>query len=415
MKRRVFLGSLSAGVGGMLLAPAALSRANSYTPGREAATSVPSDWLPRWEQHILRSSKRRYCDTELGEEIGWLITPFLEGFYYGFKSTGQTAWVERLADWAEAWLKRGVEGPDGYMGWPKRGTGGSVGREFLADSLLGEAMALRPLVLMARDVDKSAPLKERFGAQADNWLKTAREVFAKWDTRECWREVQNGGGWVVPEFGIDEKTGEWTEGYQRRKNTGFSNPANKQNHIARWLLAMHAVLGDPIYRDRAEKWFRRMKAGLRTQENGKYAVWNYWEPAGPWDYKPDGNPRHWVGVHPNGGYYGIDVAGMVAAWERNLVFTREDIERLIATNRDFMWNQKEQGARFRRIDGGSPDPRWENSPGVLWSALVPYDRKLREVFIGNHNPASWGGLSVTPWFLHREKKDGPDQVSSKTR
>lgn len=92
----------------------------------------------------------------------------------------------------------------------------------------------------------------------------------------------------------------------------------------------------------------------------------------------------------------------MTAFEHGLVFTSEDIRRLVATNRDFMWNQKLTGARFQRIDGGQPDQRWKNSPGVLWTALVPYDEVLRRIFRTNHNPASWGGLSTTPCFLAHE-------------
>ena len=120
-----------------------------------------------------------------------------------------------------------------------------------------------------------------------------------------------------------------------------------------------------------------MKSRMRLQQEGKYFVWNYWDPAGPWDYKPDGSPKHWVGVHPNGGYYAVDVEGIAAAYEHGLVFDKEDLRRLIATNRDFMWNQQIQGAKFQRIDGGKPDPRWKGSPGVLWTALVPHDETLR--------------------------------------
>ena len=89
-----------------------------------------------------------------------------------------------------------------------------------------------------------------------------------------------------------------------------------------------------------------------------FFVWNYWDPAGAWDHKPDGSLKHWVGVHPNGGYYAVDVDGIVAAYERGLVFNKADIERLIATNRDFMWNKQIRGANFQRIDGGKPDARW---------------------------------------------------------
>ena len=358
------------------------------------------DWLARWEKNILGSARRRYCDKELGEEIGWLMSPFLNGFYHGYRATGDAKWVDLLADWADSWIKRGVKEPDGFLGWPKSGMDSAD--SFHTDSLLGEAMGLRPVVLLADEILRTPALKDKFGPQAQAYLKLAEQVFEKWDSRGCWREVPDGGLWVVPPFGIDPKTGNWTEGYARRNTDGFSNPDNKENHIARWLLAMYDVTARPIYRERAEKWFRLMKSRMKTREDGKYAVWNYWEPAGPWDFKADGSPRHWVGVHPNGGYYQIDVEAIVAAFEHGLVFTREDTQRLVVTNRDFMWNQQVTDAKFQRIDGGRPDPRWKNSPGVLWTSLVPYDQTLRKVFLANHNPSGWGGLSATPWFLARE-------------
>jgi hypothetical protein len=264
---------------------------------------------------------------------------------------------------------------------------------------LGEAMALRPVVLMADEILKTPTLKEKFGKQAESYLKLAGRVFEKWDARGCWREVKEGGVWVVPAFGIDRHTGKWTQEYERRNIEGFSNPDNKQNHIACWLIAMYDVTKRPVYRDRAQKWWQVMKSRMKTRESGKYFVWNYWEPAGPWDYNANGSPCHWVGVHPNGGYYDIDVEGIVTSFDHGLVFDQEDIQRLIATNRDFMWNQKIAGAKFQRIDGGWPDLRWKDSPGTLWCALVPKDQTLKKIFLANHNPASWGGLAATPWFL----------------
>ncbi|MGA2748015.1 MAG: hypothetical protein ABSG59_04495 [Verrucomicrobiota bacterium] len=366
-----------------------------------AADAAPTDWLERWQNHILAEARNRYCDTEMGEELGWLVSPFLNGFYYGWRATGDSQWLQRLADWAGAWIRRGVTEPDGFTGWPKKGTGGIVEENFLTDSLLGEAMALRPLVLAAGDIVKSPPLHGEFLASAQAWLDLAERTFAKWIERGCWREVPKGGVWVVPDFGLDAKTNGWTDGYARRTTGGFSNPANKQNLIALWLIALSDATQKPRYRDHAQMWWGVMKSRIRARDDGKYVVWNYWDPAGPWDYRPDGSTRHWVGVHPNGGYYEIDVQAMVAAFDHGLVFKREDLQRLVATNRDFMWNQQVAGAKFRRIDGGLPDPRWKDSPGVLWTALVPYDQTLRRVFVANHNPASWGGLAVTPWFLAR--------------
>jgi hypothetical protein len=392
----------------------AVAAANKLmTPGLSAAYAVPArfldtptgqDWLARWQKSIIGDADRsRYCDKEMGEELGWLVSPFLNGFYYGHLATGDTKWVERLVDWTDATIRRGIKEPDGFTGWPKAGTGGLIEDTFYTDSLLGEAMLLRPVVLMADHIRKTPALSGKWGGQAGSYLTLAEATFEKWDARGCWREVKHGGLWIVPAFGIDQTTGTWTSDYDQRKTSGFSNPANKQNAIARWLLALHDATGKSIYRERAEAWFQLMKSRMRTREDGKYFVWNYWDPAGPWDYKPDGSTRHWVGVHPNGGYYAIDVEGITAAFEHGLVFKREDINRLIATNRDYMWNQQMNGTKFQRIDGGAPDPRWKNSPGVLWTALVPQDDTLRKIFVANHDPASWGGLAATPWFLSLTK------------
>jgi len=358
--------------------------------------ALAREWLARWEKRIIRDARNRYCDSEMGEQVGWLIGPFLDGFYYGYLTTQDPRWIDMAIDWGDSLVQRGLKGPDGYIGWPKVGKAGTY-----IDNLLGEAMVLRPMALIADEILRAPRLKEKYGPKAQEYIKLAEQMFEKWNSRGCWREVKDGGLWVLPPFGINQKTGKWTDGYERRDTDGFSHPANMQNYIARWLLAMYDVTKKPLYKERAEKWWRLMKSRMRVRGDGRYCVWNYWDPAGPWDYKPDGSPKHWIGVHPNGGYYSIDVWSILAAYEHGLVFTREDIDRLIATNRDFMWNQQFDGAKFQRIDGGKPDERWMDRPGLLWTPLVPYDQTLRKVFEANHNPASWGGLSTTPWYLAR--------------
>ena len=378
--------------------------ARAEQPPAQSDNALARDWMPRWEKNILRdSAKSRYCDREMGEQCGWLISPFLEGFYYGYLATHDVQWVDRLVDWADSWIARGVKEPDGFVGWPKAdGASADAVPDLFTDNMLGEAMALRPIVLMAGVILKDPALKQKYGAKAQGYLALAEKTFEKWDSRGCWREVKDGGLWVVPLFGIDTTTGKWTAGYGQRATGGFSHPANKENLIAEWLIAMHDVAGKPIYKERAEKWWRVMKSRLKLTGNGRYYVWDYWDPAGPWDYKPDGSPKLWVGVHPNGGYYDIDVDSMVKAFEHGAVFTKEDMGRLIATNRDYMWNRQISGAKFQRIDGEKPDERWKDSPGVLWDALVPYDGTLRKVFEANFDPGDWGGLSTTPWYIARQ-------------
>ena len=374
-------------------------------PAAPMDEALARDWLAKWEKHITAGLRERPCDKEMGEEIGWLVVPYLNGFYYGYLATGDVKWIDRLIDWSDAVVKRGVKEPDGFVGWPKAaGASTSAVPDFTTDNQLGEAMLFRPIVLMAGAILRDPALKAKYGPKAEDYLKLSEQIFQKWDSRSAWREIKEGGLWVVPPFGVDLKTSTWTEGYEQRKTGGFSLPDNKQNFIALWMLAMSDVTKKPIYRERAEKWFAVMKSRMKTREDGKYFVWNYWDVGGPWDYKADGSTKHWVGVHPNGGYYGVDLDGIVAAFEHGLVFTREDIDKLIATNRDFMWNKKIEGAAFQRMDGGAPDKRWAKSPGVLWEALVPYDPTLRKIFETNHDPASWGGLGSTPEHLARFAK-----------
>jgi len=401
IKRRAFLKALTLPAWGLVAGssyrPVCLGAGETGSGGLVVDPATAQDWIERWQKSILGDVRTRYCDKEMGEELGWLVSPFLNGFYFGYLATRDAKWVELLVDWTDACIARALKEPDGAIGWPKSGSGGVLAENLYSDSLLGEAMMLSPVVLMAKEIESTAALRARWGTKAKAYVELAHQVFQKWDSHDCWREVKGGGVWVVPAFGIDKQTGGWTAGYGERKKTGFSNPDNKQNHIARWLLAMHKASGKSVYRDRAELWFRVMRSRMHTRAEGKYFVWNYWEPAGPWDYKVDGSTQHWVGVHPNGGYYHIDLEGIVAAFESGLVFSREDIDRLIATNRDFMWNKQVKGARFQRIDGEPPDERWKNGPGLLWTPLVPYDQTLRSIFLANHEPAGWGGLASTPW------------------
>jgi hypothetical protein len=360
--------------------------------GKKETTLTPldpakaKDWETRWEKNITGESQNRSCDKELGEEIGWLMAPVMNGLYYGYLATGDTKWIDLLFDWTDAWNKRAVTEPDGYPGWPKVGAAGTdvdVLNSYDADSLLGETMVLRPVVLMSKKILDTPELKQKYGDKAASYIKLAEQIYEKWDKRGAWRDTDNGGQIsVVLPFGIDMKTNQWTDGYATRNaaGNGFSHPDNKGNAVAGWLLAMYDATGKPVYRDRAEKWFKLMKSRMALNADGKtYQIWNYWQPAGPWDYKPDGSTKHWVGVHPNAGYYEIDTQDMVYAYEHGVVFTRDDIDKLIAT--------------------GLAEKRY-------WAALAPYNAEIQQHFEASLKPDGWGGLTSVPWYLSLQKKVG---------
>ncbi|MGD0743747.1 MAG: hypothetical protein ABSA45_01195, partial [Verrucomicrobiota bacterium] len=82
MKRRSFLKKIVLAGGGMALLfnkPLATAVNGESTGDAPVAldAALVKDWLARWEKNILSDERSRYCDRELGEEIGWLVSPFL--------------------------------------------------------------------------------------------------------------------------------------------------------------------------------------------------------------------------------------------------------------------------------------------------------------------------------------------------
>ncbi len=367
-------------LGASLLAmPAAQAvAAEKYPPMVKIDDAKFNDWLSRWHKNIVGDARKRYSDKDMGEDIAWRVTPFTDGFYYGYMATRDPKWAQMLIDWTDSLVKRAAKEPDGFLGWPSLGAAGTKVDnldDFNADSMLSDAMAIRAAVLLAAEIRKTPALKAKYAAKADSYLQLAEGLFEKWEQRGGWRKTRDGGGIsVVLPFGIDGQSAKWTAGYATRnaQGNGFSHPDNKANLVARWLLAMFDATGKPVYKERAQRWFKVMKSRMKLKADGTYEIWNYWQPAGPWDYKPNGATKHWVGVHPNPGYYQIDVAAIVDAYEHGLVFNRADIDHLIAT--------------------ALAEKRY-------WDALAPYSAAIQKKFEQNTKPESWGGLSTAPYYL----------------
>ena len=292
------------------------------------------DWLARWEKNMAGQAKDRYCDKVLGEEIG-TAGFVMNGFTYGYMATGDTKWIDLEIDWADAMFKRAVKEPDGYLGWPSLSAAGTAVDkldDYNADSFFGDALLLRPIVLMSGEILKNPALKAKYGTKAEGYLKLAEQFFRKWVERGGWRETKDGGMISVTlPYGLDANHTKWID-FDTRNDAGrgFSHPCNKANEVARWLLAMWDATGKAEYKDRAEKWFKLQRSRIQFQADGTCKVWNYWQAAGPWDYK-GGKTKHPEWIHPKAIYYDIDVDAIVDAYEHGLVFTKPDIDSLIAT------------------------------------------------------------------------------------
>ena len=207
------------------------------------------DWLARWDKNISGEARNyRVCDRAVGEDIAWVMTPIMDGFYYGYMATRDTKYVDLWVDWTDSLVKRAVKEPDGYVGWPGKDPHGTqvdnLDRLF-GDSMLAEAMVFRPTVLLSGEILKAPRLKEKYGAKAESYLKLAEQLYEKWEKRGGWRETKGGGMIsVVGYYGLD-KDGNWTAGPEARQdpNLAFSHPDNKANEVARWMLALRDVTG----------------------------------------------------------------------------------------------------------------------------------------------------------------------------
>ena len=136
---------------------------------------------------------------------------------------------------------------------------------------------------------------------------------------------------------------------------------------------MSDATGDQAYQARAEKWFRVMKSRLKAQDDGTFRIWNHWEPGGAWDYQPNGDPKHWVGLHPKIS----EVDGVLAAYEHGLIFTADDIARLVKT---------------ALVNGRN------------WPALAPYDHTLQTRSEQSIRPEGWSELTIVPWYLSLQRQ-----------
>jgi hypothetical protein len=467
-------------VGGLALT-AALCQAQITPPAMtftKTDAAKEKNWLGRWDKNISGEVRGyRVCESAVGEDIAWVITPVLDGLYQGYMATKNTKYVDMLVDWTDCLIKRGAKEPDGYVGWPSFKAAGTdkdnLDNAYDADSMLSDAMVFRPIVLMAHQMATNPALKGKYAAKGKSYIKFAEQIYQKWATRGGWRDCKVGAISLVLPCGLDKTRTKWVDFRTRNDpGDGFSHPDNKASEVACWMLAMWDVTGKPEYKERAEKWFKLLKSRMTLKSDGTYEIWNYWQPAGPWDYistpaqeKEDsgriGEPKHWVGVHPRGGYYEMDTAAIAAAYQHGLVFTKADIDHLIATAKT-SWRDGDPGSpaagmevsvqpssgTAKEINACFPNSRtskptsagagalsgtvvsveWDAEANKgkivvqpknaqahrvtfltnddtkvhvlrMWRGLVPYDEEIQKNFEATADPESWGGLGDVSWYL----------------
>lgn len=324
-----------------------------------------------------------------GEDFCWQARSHIDGFLHGYLAYRDSAWLDWGVKYYQFLLGKMRTAPDGYKGW--------IGpyefdHSVWCDVHVGDAILMEGMLSFAEVVLKDQALKAQYGESANRYVAIAkRDVMEKWDRRGTWHEDGPYGGYVSWTKYLDP--GKLDEFHERKEiiHSGLSLPFNKQNDMALVALKLYRITGDKKYLDRATKIFAFMKSRFHFFEN--HYVWNYWEPFGPWDIdQRKRDVRLWVSVHPYRNYQDREVNQIVEAYHSGVIFTRTDVERILNTNLEIMWNKDKDHPAFANSDDTYPkearsathwsasNPDAKDRPaGCLWAALVDFSQTVRDL------------------------------------
>lgn len=377
------------------------------------ATSSGTDdvMIAAWKAHVLGNQRLVECTD--GEDICWLVTPYLRGMVLMGEARGDRESLDAFCRSFERLQAIASEDMDGLFGWPTRK--GSYGREGPRCIIMDDAYIGEPVAHFARVVRADAVLRAAYGERADKYLRFIEErIFPKWKdawldlgektTTLCWAE----GGWRRAEVVFPEPAGVYRFFLAGRK-LGTSLPLNQFLAVARTFLAYYDVTGKADYLDKARRMAVTAKYVYLAPAGDRLEPWCYWQPVWAGDFRSETEPARWVGPHPErASYHASEVATIAAMHQRGLVFTDADIHRLVRLHLDFMWNKSFDRPEF----GYYYERRRMRYPAQLWDALAYFDPTIarlaapqwtREVI--ERNAGRWAGITAVPEYLLRQRRN----------
>jgi len=320
-----------------------------------------------------------------GEPFAWHATHNGDLFVKAYRVWKDTAWLNSGIRYYEFLRSHMHPGPDGYIGLigPNFRDNGLWNNEVISDALVANL-----LLEFSELVLNDATLKKKYAKNANEYVAFCRKhMIEKWDKRHLWYEIGGYGDYL---FGSDfVKPGDFSH-WIRDEKTPSGPRLSIQYNIANCLgvtnLRLYRITGETVYRDKAEKLFFRLKSNIMFFNN--HYVWNYWSPF----YENDIDsatmkPNHWVNVHPyRPGYQAIEVSQIAEAYHTGVVFDSTDIQRIINTNLDVMWNKNREHPEFIIATGQHPHPSDKNEEnavagrGTLWSSLGDFSQTILDLY-----------------------------------
>lgn len=338
-------------------------------------------------------NKPSFVENARGENFCWHARVGMDKFLENYELTRNTEWLDAGVRYFDFLISKMDTDPDGYKGWI-----GPYGYDerFWQDSHVGDAILLTSILDFSVLVLEDKDLKSKYGAKANEYVRIAAKDFVeKYDKRGTWIEDGPYGSYV----GFDKflKPGNMTQWVHDPSvsRARISHPFNKQMDAGQVCLRLHRLTGNKFYRDRAEKIFFTAKSHF--QLHGNHYHWNYYEPLTPGDIdlqKKETN--HWVSVHPfRSGYQAGEVEKIAEAYHYGIVFSEEDMKRIINTNLEVMWNGDKLNPEYINSNHLGPKDdttglaafrrhyktgNFAKNAGQLWTGLLDFDQRIRDLY-----------------------------------
>ncbi len=369
--------------------------------------------ITRWKSSVLRMEHfTKYTD---GEDMTWLMSPYLRGLALMAEATGDRECMDMFSRAFEHVMSLAGEDIDGLFGWPTiKGNYGKHGKRCI---IMDDAIICEPVAIFGRVLKKNPKLNNIYGGRYRKYLSfVENKIFPKW--KDSWLELKTETVTLVYEgptrrrgrVKLPEPAGVYRF-YMPGKKPAMSLPLNQFWHVARCYLALYDATGTAEYLDKATMMARTGKYIYLEKSDDRVRPWCYWKPVCPGDFKSENEPVAWSGPHPKRSSYAcFEVAQMAEFHRRKIVFTDDDVKRIVKLHLDYQWNKDLENPKFeyhyeRR-------PRYKKpSPVALWTSLARFDPtiarmsaryKTREHILSIAH--RWRGIVGVPKWLMKNKK-----------
>ncbi len=324
--------------------------------------------------------------TMTGEGVAWHAAWRSTDFVGFARQTGDVGYVEAAAQYFDALMGKLHTSPDGWRGW----VGPFIYDEsVIGDVHVGDAILVNPMLGWVEYVrtELPAPQRRQFEQDADRFVELAEHICAKWIARGTWWESGHAGGYITWDQFL---TPDDLQHFRQREDVRTARLGlqfNKQQSMGIVHLRLYRLTGDTEHRRKAQLIFQHARSRL-TLFDGHY-TWNYWEPFYPGDIidAEEGELNLWVATHPHRNYQSGEVGEFVEAFHSGIVFSVDDMHRLVRTNWR-MWNGDLHKPSFANSDaavtraaipGYEPPADGRQRAGALWGALVEFDSTLAAI------------------------------------